>query len=115
MSNDASLFNLRLLQIRKFYLNRDYDNLRSQYELQETLLSDCSDDDTSLLYYLYDNVFVKEDDGNTKYFVLNDYEVRMFRYLTELPYFQYFLQLSSVRYNDSVKHKELNDLNKIFC
>ena len=112
---DVSLVPLRLRQIQRFYVNRDYDNLRSQYELQESLLSDCSDEDTSLLYYLYDNVFVKEDDGNTKYFVLNDYEVRLFRYLTELPYFQYFLQVSSIRYNDSVKHKELNDANKIFC
>lgn len=112
---DVSLVPLRLRQICSFYSNRDYDNLCSQYELQETLLSDCSDEDTSLLYYLYDNVFVKEDDANIKYFVLNDYEVRLFRYLSELPYFQYFLQVSSIRYNDSVKHKELNDLNNIFC
>lgn len=105
----------RIRKICVFYANRDYDNLVSQYSLQETLLSDCSDDDTSLLYYLYDNVFDRSDDAGVRYFVLSDYEVRLYRYLTEIPYYKVFLQVTSDYYNKSVKHKELNDLNEIFC
>lgn len=112
---DTNLVQQRIKSIIRFYHTRDYDNLVSQYELQSTLLSDCSDEDTSLLYFLYDNVFEKSDDAGVRYFVLNDYDVRLFRYLTELPYYQIFLQVTSDYYNQSVKHKELNDKNEIFC
>lgn len=112
---DLSLVTDRIRKIIKFYNNRDYDNLVSQYSLQDTLLADCSDDDTSLLYYLYDNVFERSDDSGVRYFVLSDYEVRLYRYLTDIPYFHIFQQVVSDYYNKSVKHKELNDLNEIFC
>ena len=112
---DVSLAPDRIRKIVVFYCNRDYDNLVSQYTLQDTLLSDCSDDDTSLLYYLYDNVFERSDDSGVRYFVLSDYEVRLYRYLTEIPYYKVFQHVTSDYYNKSVKHKELNDLNEIFC
>lgn len=104
------------LSLRRFDTPcRDYDNLTGQFELQTTLLSDCSDEDTSLLFYLYDNVFECSDDAGVRYFVLSDFEVRLYRYLTEIPYYKVFLQVTSDYYNKSVKHKELNDLNEIFC
>ena len=112
---DLSLVTDRIRKIIKFYNYRDYDNLIALYELQTTLLSDCSDEDTSLLYYLYDNVFERSDDAGVRYFVLNDYEVRLYRYLSEIPYYKVFQQVTSDYYNKSVKHKELNDLNEIFC
>lgn len=112
---DLSLVSDRIRKIIKFYSYRDYDNLTGQFELQTTLLSDCSDEDTSLLFYLYDNVFESSDDSGVRYFVLNDYEVRLYLYLTEIPYYNVFLQVTSDYYNKSVKHKELNDLNEIFC
>ena len=112
---DMSLIPKRIQSIRNFYNTRDYDNLVSQYELQTTLLSDCSDDDTSLLYYLYDNVFEHSDDAGVRYFVLSDYEVRLFRYLTEIPYYHDFVSAINDFYNSSVKHKTLNDMNGIFC
>ena len=112
---DMRLVHQRLQSIIRFYQLRDYDNLVSQYDLQTTLLSDCSDEDTSLLYYLYDNVFERSDDSGIRYFVLSDYDVRLFRYLTELPYFHIFQHVVSENYNKSVKHKVLNDLNAIFC
>ena len=112
---NISLASDRIRKICVFYSNRDYDNLVSQYSLQDILLSDCSDDDTSLLYYLYDNVFDRSDDAGVRYFVLNDYEVRLYRYLTEIPYYEVFKQVTSDYYNKSVKHKHLNDLNEIFC
>ena len=112
---EVSLASDRIRKICVFYSNRDYDNLVSQYTLQVTLLTDCSDEDTSLLYYLYDNVFERSDDAGVRYFVLSDYEVRLYRYLTEIPYYKVFLQVTSDFYNKSVKHKELNDLNEIFC
>lgn len=112
---DMSLVHTRLNSIIRFYETRDYDNLVSQYELQSTLLSDCSDEDTSLLYYIYDNVFEHSDDAGVRYFVLNDYEVRLYRYLTDLPYYNMFVTSTNEYYNNSMKHKELNDMNEIFC
>lgn len=112
---DFSKVSTRIRQIVVFYDNRDYDNLVNQYELQCYLLYGCSDEDTSLLFYLYDNVFDSSDDSGIRYFVLNDYEVRLYRYLTELPYFRSFIQFTSDNYNKSVKHKVLNDQNEIFC
>ena len=113
--NDPSLVHKRLQAIIRFYEHRDYDNLVSQYELQSTLLSDCSDEDTSLLYYLYDNVFESTDDAGVRYYVLSDYEVRLFRHLTEIPYYHDFVSATNDFYNSSVKHKVLNDMNGIFC
>jgi hypothetical protein len=112
---DMRLVHQRLQSIIRFYQLRDYDNLVSQYDLQTTLLSDCSDEDTSLLYYLYDNVFESSDDAGVRYFVLSDYDVRLFRYLSELPYYHLFLDVTNEYYNRSIKHKELNDMNEIFC
>lgn len=112
---DLSLVTDRIRKIIKFYNIRDYDNLTAHFELQSTLLSDCSDEDTSLLFYLYDNVFERSDDAGVRYFVLSDYEVRLYRYLTEIPYYEVFKQVTSDYYNKSVKHKKLNDLNEIFC
>lgn len=112
---DSKLVSDRICKIVSFYNTRDYDNLVSQYDLQTTLFSDCSDEDTSLLYYLYDNVFDSSDDSGVRYFVLSDYDVRLFRYLTELPYYHLFLDVTNEYYNRSVKHKELNDMNEIFC
>lgn len=112
---DLSLVPKRINAIRRFYQTRDYDNLVNQYDLQTYLLYGCSNEDTSLLYYLYDNVFERSDDSGVRYFVLNDYEVRLYRYLTELPYFRSFISFTNENYNKSVKHKVLNDLNEIFC
>lgn len=112
---DLSLVPKRINSIRRFYQTRDYDNLVNQYDLQTYLLYGCSNEDTSLLYYLYDNVFERSDDAGVRYFVLNDYEVRLYRYLTELPYFRSFINFTNENYNKSVKHKVLNDLNEIFC
>lgn len=112
---DIRLVSVRLNQIRNFYNLRDYDNLLSQYTLQETVFSATDDSDVPLLYYLYDNIFPKTDDGGVRYFVLNDYEVYLYSYLSDIPMFQLFLQKTSDSYNKSVKHKYLNDLNDIFC
>ena len=112
---NLNLVSDRIRKIVSFYNTRDYDNLVSQYDLQTTLLSDCSDEDSSLLYYLYDNVFESSDDAGVRYFILSDYDVRLFRYLTEMPYYHLFLDVTNEYYNRSVKHKELNDMNEIFC
>lgn len=114
--SDTSLIHSRIDSILRFYNNRDYDNLVSQYDLQSTLLSDCdSSSSESVLYYLYDNVFPKVDDAGVRYYVLSDYEVNIFRALSEIPLFEDFLSKVNIAYNNSVKHKELNDLNNIFC
>lgn len=107
-----------LRKIVEFYSHQNYNQLCEQYRQQEILLNDFSDKDVaSALFYFYDNTFEREylDDDSVHYFVLNDYEVYLYKSLSSFEFYQDFLQRVNDNWKNSVKHKVLNDQNEIFC
>ncbi len=115
---------LLVSKIEKYWSDKNYYNLCRQLQSQ---CDYCSDPDADRLYLLfwYDNYFHLGDDN----FSLTPPAVDYVRSLNIEPLFvdkdtlniesfdQYkdFVFLQNKISNDRVKHKKLNDLNKIFC
>ena len=100
-------------KIQEFYVSRDYQNLKNQYELQESVMSEFPSD-VGILFFLYDNIFPQYDDDGVKYFVLNNYEVYLYSALRTLYIYSLFETHVNEVYNRSQKHKAQNDANDIF-
>lgn len=109
--SDPSLYTYRIKQIREFYSHLDYYRLKNQLSEQSAWIND---DTVNYLYYWYDNCPLQVDDDGTRYFVLSDYQVYLYQILQDSPFYLDFLARLNIKFENSVKHKALNDLNHIF-
>jgi len=82
-----------LTKIVEFYKFLDYENLKKQYENQ-SILMDETNCDVELLNLFYDDTY-------------------NFDYLKDKPIYQNFYTDTLVKSERKIKHKRLNDLNKI--
>ena len=112
---DMSLFDSRLNDIINYYQHSDYVRLCDQYRKQEANITSISIGDVSYLYCFYDNINIETDDAGTKYYSLNDYEVYLYDRLFNFKPFVDFVASVNSDWENSVKHKVLNDRNNIFC
>lgn len=95
----------KLKLIENFYTELDYLHLKDFFETQSAFFDSDLYGEESLYYkddnayypYFYDNVDVSYDN------------------LSAVPAFRCFTQKTLELYNSKMKHKRLNDLNKMFC
>lgn len=90
-SYDSIVKHVRLID--KFYKELDYENLRKQLEIVQ-------------------NFSKMPDNPSTQFFYHNSFDVDD---LKKLPEFKRFTSSRKSMYSNYIKHKELNDKNKIFC
>lgn len=116
--------------IEKYWSDKEYYNLKQQLLSQEEFTSTCDRENLCFLLYWYDNFEVPEDCSDVQSSVsfsrpVRDYiqsiglEPNFFTHsflsLDKNPMFCEFRSFHRKLANDMVKHKKLNDLNKIFC
>lgn len=100
------VFQERTRMIMDYYRMKDYDNLTAQYDLQELLMQEsCQRNEGDL--------DLVEDDFNKFSPFLYDNDLSLPRF-GDIPLYNDFVVYSQQKLNESIKHKELNDLNNIF-
>lgn len=116
-----------LRHIEDYWTRKDYCNLRAQLEKQEEFTFECSPENRIFLLFFYDNFIFKHNDPNTpptystavrNYIESLGYEPNFitdfFIEFDKNPLFAEFAAFHRKLSRDLVKHKKLNDLNKIF-